>query len=177
MLPAETPTATGPRRLRLAGMAALLAITLLAGCGGGDDDDDASAARAAKNDAKQTNTARSADPCPLTAEQVSTTLRATVDKDEASCTFSPADDNNTPSASFNRQHAFICDAKYRADQGYDEKLDGLNVDAYAQPDTAIGSMILVCAKQPFEVTVDMAGGSGPEVDAAKKLAALVLAGE
>jgi hypothetical protein len=154
----------------------MASAALLAGCGGGDDDN-GSDAKSGTTQAQASNPAAKADGCPLSAEQVSDALGATVEKDAGACTYFPAGDNVTPNAAFNRQHSFICDEPERSDAGYKEALDGLTEKAYVQPDTALGTMILVCSKNTFEITVDMAGGSGPEIEAGKKLAALVLAGE
>ena len=160
---------------------AVVAAVLLTGCGSDDDEGSVTGGSTTTTNALGSSTTAGGsnsaanDRCPLTAEQVSTALGATVDKDEAACTFYPKDDySNTPNASFNLQLDLACDSGGPAEAGYNQKLDGLGVDGYVQPDTAVGTMILACAKPPFEVTVDKGSDSAGELEAAKQLAKKVL---
>lgn len=172
-------------RPTLWGLAGLMVVVLLNGCGGSGDDgtaadksgDTASDTQGAQRQASTSLGARagSSDRCPLTADQVSNVLRASVEKDDASCTYAPAGDRDTPNAAFNRQLDFACTGNHPSEVGYTTKLDGLGVDAYVQPDTAIGTMILVCAKSPFEITVNAGSDSAQALAAARELARLALA--
>jgi hypothetical protein len=111
----------------------------------------------------------------LTAEQVGGVLGAEVTADEASCTFYPADDTLSLNASYVAQVKFACSPDVRSDAGYNESVEGIGAEAYVQPGTAIGTLLLVCADgSPFEITVDSAAGDDAALAAAKDLARLVL---
>jgi hypothetical protein len=166
---------------------AMVVLGLLAGCGDDDATDatdrtEATDATDATDDTEATggspdagSAGAAADRCPLSADQVSEALGAPVERDEASCTFFPAD-TFSPNATFVRQSSVACDEGYPADLGYEESLDGFGTEAYAQRDTTAGVQILVCDDAPFEVVVDIVGDPEAALAAAEQLARLVLDG-
>lgn len=109
--------------------------------------------------------------CPLSAEQVSAALGATVDKDEASCTYFPPD-AAFPNATFVRQLALACDSRYLSELGYSESLSGLGKKAFIQ--RSAPAHVLVCTDSPFEIEVDIPGNSDAAIAAVQQLAKDVL---
>jgi hypothetical protein len=170
--------------------AVVAALLLLVGCGGDDGDGESSPSVTERDDTSATASTEAADSsapddsegsggasddrCPLTEDEVSEVLAATV-VDEGACTFFPPEDL-LPSAGFVLQLAFACDGDFPAEVGYEEPLEGLGVDAYVQRETVFGTQILVCEDRPFEVYADMPGDSEADFAAAEQLARLVLEG-
>lgn len=157
----------------------LVAATLVA-CGGDDDGDAAGSDNGDGGSETTGSTAASSgdggDPCPLTVEQVSEAVGATVELSEGVCLFQHPEDIN-PSVTFVRQVPFACGDAVVSDPEFGmEPYDGLSVDAYASaPDLSVGT-ILVCTDPPFEIQVDLTASSG-ELDIAAELAELVLENE
>lgn len=112
--------------------------------------------------------------CPLTEQQVSTAVGTPLVAAGA-CTFFPAD-KAFPNVVFVRQVAFACNGSNPAETGYTEPLDGLGVKAFAQSGTGSGTSILVCTKDPFEVSVDIPLDAAGALAAARQLATEVLNG-
>jgi hypothetical protein len=151
----------------------LLCVALIASaCGGGGDNDNDGAAKSSDSDGKSSSTPAAARAaCPLTDAQVGEALGVTVTKAAGSCSFYPAD-AHTPNAQYNKQYSIACDEP--GEVGYDERLDGFGVEAYIQPTTATGTLVLVCDDAPFEITVDKGADHDGAKTAATALARLVL---
>ncbi len=111
--------------------------------------------------------------CPISAADASAAVGATVVA-QGSCIFYPADETAlVPNVTFLRQSSFACSADGLEALEYSEPLDGLGTKAYVRQ-SAEGSNILVCTKQPFEVIVDKATDVDGAVAAAQQLAKQVL---
>ncbi len=175
-------------------VALLVALLALASCGDGDDsssDDPAPVATAgapsgtapsdtAPSDTAPSDTAAAVSAageggaeaaggdewftCPLTGEQVSAILGASVEKAEGTCVYSPGAVSGIPSAGFFGQPP--CERGNGAALGYQEELDGLGVPAYVRIDGAATAELLVCAAPAFMVFVDTGTLSDAEADAA-----------
>ena len=180
----------GPLGARILGVAAAVVVmATLVGCGDDDDeggdaagpttsslaDDEGSSDDEDGSEDDDSNAPPAASgECPLTAEQVSEVLGAPVE--EAACTFFPPADaaSAAPNANIIRQVAFACEEEARAEVGYEEPLDGFDVDAYVKRETVYGDQILVCVDPPLEIWVDMLEDHEGAVAAAEELARLVI---
>jgi hypothetical protein len=109
--------------------------------------------------------------CPLTAEQVSAALGATVELTPGACQFFPPN-GASPTALFVGQVSLMCQGDYAAQLGYTEPIDGFGERAYVQRGSV--ARILVCGDSPFEVSAEIPGDQAASLDAAKELAELAV---
>ena len=119
-------------------------------------------------DVRENGGAPSNEGCPLTAEEISRVIGATVTERE-SCQFGDV----FPSVSFAYQIRVRVYAREPAKAGYSDSdaVDGFGVDAYAVR-YSLGLKFIVCdGNQPFELVVD--GVDGDDVAVAIALAVLV----
>ncbi len=108
--------------------------------------------------------------CPLTAEQVSAALGATVELTPGACQFFPPNGASPTALFVGGQGAFLCQGDYAAQLGYTEPIDGFGARAYVQRGSV--ARILVCGDSPFEVSAEVPGDQAASLDAAKELARL-----
>jgi len=118
--------------------------------------------------------------CPLTAEEVSTAIGATV-TEQGSCQFAPTGRSVFNNVSFAYQSASACTEENLRKAGYTEPgtqpgvgadgaVEGFGVDAYAH-NLSLGLIVIVCdGDRPFELVLD--GVDGDDVSVAMVLATL-----
>jgi hypothetical protein len=168
------------RKLVVGVVVVLAAIAV--GCGGDDDDATSSATTVAGAAGGTEPSVGPADDgggvddgsggetfdCPVTAEQASEILGATVEKNEETCFFSPGGGTAIPAAGFFGQEQ--CDDQFAEVLNYSDPYDGLDVDAWVRIDGQATAELLVCADPGFSVFVDTGTLSDDEADAAIAMA-------
>jgi hypothetical protein len=113
--------------------------------------------------------------CPLTAEEVGELLGADVEKDEATCSYAPGGNvGSVPSASFIAQLPEPCTEDFLAQQGFTERLDLLDEEAYLKASGDSRAEAWVCGDRSFSVSVDLGPDSGGGAAAAETLAMMAL---
>jgi hypothetical protein len=174
-------------------VAAAVLATMLAACGGGDDGGDSAdagpAAEATEADGTGA-TAAAADAgggdggggfsCAITAEQVGEVLGTEVEKDPATCSFTPGGNvGSVPSAVFIAQPAELCDEEFATQLGYTEPVaDMFGEEAYIRTGGGADARVLVCSDAAFEVVVDDAEeGPGSAEASAETLALIAMEAE
>jgi len=115
------------------------------------------------------------DPCPLTAEEVTAALGATVENDGTGCSFYPPDEGTNPRAVLVRLPPLACEDVEATGLAH-EPYDGLGVDAYLYSAPAVPARILVCTDAPFDLSTEIAGDEAASRAATEGLARLVLEG-
>jgi hypothetical protein len=156
-------------------------VVLAAGaCGGESRTEPAAAAPAGSPPAASASApaaATTANPCPLTVEQVAAITGTPMTLPPGGCTFFPANGRDVPHVFYVLQTPMVCNSIKPGEIGFTEKVDGLEArEAYVR-DQIDGSHVLVCPNgnaRAFDIVVDIKNNKAQNREAAIALAKQVL---